>query len=84
MSRTGLFYVVKAMERAAAGTTEASPPPVPARRSDGHDVPEALRARGAGRSLRQWISAAVRHGTGGAPRHSGWGRRRLGRAARAD
>jgi hypothetical protein len=84
MSRTGLFYVVKAMERAATGTTEASRPPVPPRRSDGHDMPEALRARGAGLSRWQRLSAAVRHGSGGAPRYIGWGRRRLGRAARAD
>ena len=84
MSRTGLFYVVKAMERAATGATEASRPPAPPRRSDGHDVPEALRARGVVPSLWQRLSAAVRHSTDGAPRHSGWGRRRLGRAARAD
>jgi len=84
MSRTGLYYVVKAMERAATGTTEASRPPVPPRRSDSHDVPEALRARGAAPSLWQRLAAAVRHGNDGAPRHSGSGRRRLGRAARAD
>ena len=84
MSRTAVVFVVKAMERAAAGTTAASPPRVPASRADDHDAPEALRAPGGGHSLWQRISAAVRRGTGGAPRRAGWGRRRLDRAARAD
>jgi hypothetical protein len=84
MSRSGVFYVVKAMERAAGGTATASPPPVPPRRSDDHDGPEALRARGAGASLWQRVSAAVRRRPVGAPRKASWDRRRLGRAARAD
>jgi hypothetical protein len=84
MSRSGVFYVVKAMERTAAGTTTASPPPVPPSRSGDQDVPAALRARGAGPSLWERVSAAVRQRAAGAPRKAGWGRRRLGRAARAD
>jgi len=84
MSRSGVVYVVKAMERAAVGTTTASPPRVPPGRADDHDAPETIRAHGGSPSIWQRISAVVRHRAGGAPRRAGWGRRRLGRAAQAD
>jgi hypothetical protein len=84
MSRSGVFFVVKAMERAAAGTTTASRPPVSPSRADDHGAPDAIRVHGGSPSLWQRISAAVRHGPGAAPGKPGWGRRRLGRAARAD
>ena len=77
MSRSGVFYVAKAMERAAAGTTPASPPPAPRRRAD-----ETTRAHGDTPSFLRRVFAAVTHGTGGAPGKAG--RRRPGRAVRAD
>jgi hypothetical protein len=82
MSRSGVVFVMKAMERAAAGTTTASPPRI-SPGSEGDHAPEAIRAHGGNPSLWQRVSAAVRHSTGAAPRKAGWGRR-LGRAARAD
>ena len=82
MSRLAVFYVVKAMERAAAGTTPASPSPVPRGRADDHDAPETIRAHGDRSSLVRRVFAAVSRGIGGAPGQTG--RRRLGRAVRAD
>ena len=82
MSRLAVVYVVKAMERTAAGTTTASPPRVPRGRPDDHDAPETIRAHGDTLSLGQRIFAAVSRGIGGAPGQTS--RRRLGRAVRAD
>ena len=82
MSRSGVFYVAKAMERAAAGTAPASPPRVPRRRADDHDAPEAIRARGDRPSLARRVFAAVSRSTGSAPGQTG--HRRPGRAVRAD
>jgi len=79
MSRSAAFYVVKAMERAAAGTTTASPP---RGRSDDLDAPEAIRAHGGTPSLVRRGLAAVSRGIGGAAGKTG--QRRLGRAVRAD
>jgi hypothetical protein len=81
MSRSASFYVVKAMERAAAGTTTARPPGVSRGQADDHEAPETVRAHGDGRSLVRRVFAAVSRGSG-APRQTG--RRRLGRAVRAD
>jgi hypothetical protein len=81
MSRLAVFYVVKAMERAAAGTTTASPPRMP-RRVDDHDAPETIRAHGDGPSLMRRVFAAVSRGIGTAPGQTG--HRRAGRAVRAD
>lgn len=78
MSRLAAFYVVKAMERAAAGTTTASPP---RGRTDDHDAPETIRAHGGTPSLGQRVFAAVSRGIGGAAGKTG--QRRLGRAVRA-
>ena len=81
MSRSASFYVVKAMERAAAGTTTASPPGVSRGRADDHEAPKTVRAHGDRPSLVRRVFAAVSRGSG-APRQTG--RRRLGRAVRAD
>ena len=82
MSRSAVFYVVKAMERAAAGTTPASPSPVPRGRADDHDAPETTRAHGDTPSFLRRVIAAVTRGTGGTPSKAG--QRRPGRAIRAD
>jgi hypothetical protein len=79
MSRSASFYVVRAMERAAAGTTPASPPRgLPA----DVDAPETVRAHGDSPSLVRRVLAAVSGSTGGA--HGKTAHRRLGRAVRAD
>ena len=79
MSRLAAFYVVKAVERAATGTTPASPP---RGRPADLDAPEAARAGGGAPSLRQRVIAAVSRGTGSVPGRTA--QRRLGRAVRAD
>jgi len=79
MSRSGVFYVVKAMERTAAGTTNASPP---RRRPSDLDVPEAGRAHGGTPSFGRRVLAAVSRGIGSVPGKTA--HRRLGRAVRAD
>jgi len=84
MSRSAVVFVVKAMERAAAGTTTASPSRVPPGRVKDHEPPDASRALGGSPSLWRRVSAAVRPSTGDAQGRGGWGLRRLGRAARAD
>ena len=79
MSRLAAFYVVKAMERAAAGPTAASPP---RQRAADLDAPETVRAHGGTRSLGQRVFAAVSRGIGGAAGKTG--QRRPGCAVRAD
>jgi hypothetical protein len=78
MSRSASFYVVRAMERAAAGTTPASPP----RRRADDDAPATTRAHGDTPSLVRRALAAVSRSSGGAPGKTA--HRRLGRAVRAD
>jgi len=82
MSRSGVFYVAKAMERAAAGTTPASPPPTPRRRADDHDAPGTTRGHGGPPSFLRRVFAAVTRGAGGTAGRAG--QRRPGRALRAD
>ena len=79
MSRSASFYVVRAMERAAAGTTPASPP---RGRADHDDAPETIRAHGGTPSLVRRVLAAVSRSIGGAPGKTA--HRRPGRAVRAD
>ena len=79
MSRSGVFYVVKAMERTAAGTTTASPP---RERPADLDAPEAVPAHGGAPSLGRRVLAVVSRRTGSAPGRTG--QRILGRAVRAD
>jgi hypothetical protein len=92
--RQAAYYVVKAMERAAAGTGAAGAGRVPPRRADGRDAPEAAGPLDGSPSTWQRVAAAVRHRIGGAPGRAGQGRQalgrhrlgrhRLGRPARAD
>jgi len=79
MSRSGVFYVVKAMERAAAGTTTADPP---RGQANDHDAPGTIRAHGGTPSLGRRVFAAVSRGIGSV--RGGTGHRRLGGAVRAD
>jgi hypothetical protein len=79
MSRSAVFYVVKAMEHAAAGTTTASRP---RGRPADLDAPETVGAHDGTPSLRQRVLAAVSRRIGSAPGKTP--QRRLGRAVRAD
>ena len=78
MSRLASFYVVKAMERAAAGTT-ASPP---RQQAADLDAPEDVRAHSGTPSLGRRVLAAVSRSIGSAPGKTA--QRRPGRAVRAD
>jgi len=78
MSRSGVFYAVKAMERTAAGDA----PGVGARRAADHRAAAAHRDRGTWSFARR-VLAAVRDRIGGAAGRVGQGRT-LGGAARAD
>jgi hypothetical protein len=82
MSRSGVFYVAKAMERAAAGTTTASQSRVPRGQANDHDAPETIRAHGDSPSLVRRVFAAVGRSIGSTPGQTG--RRGLGRAVRTD
>ncbi len=84
MSRSGVFYVVKAMERTVAGTAAADAPPVPARPAADRGAAAAARPDGRTSSLVRRLLTAVQHRIGRAPGATGRGRRRLGGAARAD
>jgi hypothetical protein len=79
MSRSGVFYAVKAMERAAAGDA----PRVPAKRAADHQAAAAARPDESTSSLARRILAAARDRIGGAAGRAGLGRP-LGGAARAD
>jgi hypothetical protein len=79
MSRSASFYVVKAMERAAAGTATASPT---RERPADVDAPEAVHGHSSTPSLVRRVFAAVSGGIGSAPGRTA--HRRLGRAVRAD
>ena len=79
MSRSAAFYVVKAMERAAAGTATASPP---RGRPADLDAPETVRGHRSAPSLGRRVLAAVSRSIGGAPGKTA--QRRPGRAVRAD
>jgi hypothetical protein len=79
MSRSGVFYAVKAMERAAAGDV----PRVPARRAADHQAAAATRPGESTSSLARRVLAAVRDRIGAAPGRVGQDRP-LGGAARAD
>jgi hypothetical protein len=46
MPRTGTFYAIKAMERAAAGTAAADTPGVPAGRAGDREAASAARPQG--------------------------------------
>ena len=80
MARSGLFYVVKAMERTVAG---ADAPRAPARQPADRELTAGARAYGRS-SLARRMVAAVQRSLGGAPGPAGRGRHRVGGAARAD
>jgi len=84
MSRSGFFYVVKAMERVAAGTAAHGVPDVPARRAVARQAPSSARTEGSIVSLRRRVLAAVHLPVGSARERADQGSRRLGGAAQAD
>jgi hypothetical protein len=84
MSRSGVFYVVRAMERTAAGAAAAGTARVPARQGADREAAAAARPAGGTASLVRRVLAAVQHSVGAAPGAGGRHRRRLGGAARAD
>jgi hypothetical protein len=77
MSRSGVYYAVKAMERAAAGAAADGVAGRPARRA-------VARPEGSIVSLRRRVLAAIQRGTGGARSGARRDSRRLGGAAQAD
>lgn len=79
MARSGVFYVVKAMEQAAAGNA----PGVHGRREADHQAPAAVHPEGSTSSFVRRVLAAVRHSIGDPPGRAGQGRP-LGGAARVD
>jgi hypothetical protein len=83
MPRSGVFYVVKAMERTVAGSAAADAPRVPAGRAADRDA-AAARPDGSASSLVRRVRAAVQRSIGGAAGTADRGRRRVGGAARAD
>jgi hypothetical protein len=83
MSRSGAYYVFKAMERTAMGTPAAGSPRVPARRGV-REAPAAARTEGGRPSLVRRVLAAVRDAVAGAHGRTGRDRRGLGGAAQPD
>jgi hypothetical protein len=83
MSRSGFYYAVKAMERAAAGTADGVPD-VPARRAVARPAHAAAHAADRAVSWRRWLLTAMHLRMGGARGGAGQGSPRLGGAARAD
>jgi hypothetical protein len=84
MSRSSVFYVVKAMERVAAGTAADGVPGVPASQAVVREAPTGTHPDGGIPSLVRRVLAVVHLGTGGAQGRAGRDARRLGSAARAD
>jgi len=84
MSRSGVYYVVKAMERTAVGTAAAGAARVPARHAGDRQAAAAARPDGSTASLIRRLLAVVQHSVGIAPGAPARGRRRLGSSARAD
>jgi len=82
MSRSGVFYAVKAMERTAAGTPLAGAPGAPARRAADPQAPTTGRPDGGISSRARQVLTAMHHR--GATRTAVRGRRRLRGAARAE
>jgi len=80
MSRSGVFYVVKAMERTAAGTAAAGAARMPARQAGDREAAAAARPA----SLIRRLLAVVQRSVGVTPGAAARSRRRLGGAARAD
>ena len=81
MSRSGVYYAVKAMERAAANTAADG---VPARRAAARQAPAAARSDRSNSSLMRRVLAVAHLGMGGVRGKAARDGRRLGGAARAD
>jgi hypothetical protein len=73
MSRLAGFYIAKAMESIAGGTTTAAASRRPTRREGDHAAPNAVRTHGRSPSTSHRVAAAVHRFVGG-----------LDRASRAD
>ena len=84
MARSGVFYVVKAMERTVAGAAAADAARVPARQVVHRDADAAARPDGSTASLMRRVLAAVQRSVGVTPGAASRGRRRPGGAAQAD
>jgi len=80
MSRSGAFYVIKAMDGHAAGGGRG----VPGKRAADHRDPAADRADGTMFLLVQRALAVLRRNIGGAHGRTGRGRHRLGGATPTD
>jgi hypothetical protein len=84
LSRSGVFYAIKAMERVATGTTGADAPGVAPGGAVAHDARAAASPDGSASSVTLRVLDAIRHSLGRAVGIVGRGRPRLGRAARVD
>ena len=84
MARSGVFYVVKAMERTVAGTSAAGAAGGPARQAVDREAAAPARAEDGPVSLIRRALAAVQHRVVVTPAAAGRHRRKLGGAARAD
>jgi hypothetical protein len=84
MPRSGVYYVVKVMERTAAGTAAADAARAPAGQVVDREAAAAARREGSAASLGRRVLAAVQRSVGVTPGAAGRDRRRLGGAARAD
>ena len=67
MSRSGVFYVVKAMERTASGTAAGGAARVPARQAGDREAAAPARPNGRTASLIRRALAAVQRSVGVAP-----------------
>ena len=84
MSRSGVFYAVKAMERVAAGTTGADAPGVAPGREVAHDARAAASPDSSDSSIVLRVLDAMPHSLGWAVGIIARGRPRLRRTARVD
>jgi hypothetical protein len=82
MSRSGVFYAVKAMERTAAGTPAAGGPAAPARQAADSQAPSTGRPDGGISSRARQVLTAMHRSD--VRRTAVGGRRRLRGAARAE
>jgi hypothetical protein len=84
MSRSGVFYAIKAMERVAAGATGADAPDVAPGRAVANDTRAPASPDGSNSSIVLGVLDAMPHSLGWAVGIIGRGRPRLGRTARVD
>lgn len=84
MSRSGVFYAVKAMERVAAGATGSDAAGVAPGRAVANDARAAASSEGSASSIVLRLLGAIAHSLSWAVAIVGRGRPRLGRTARVD